>query len=108
MRAPGHPQGAFGLEQTMDALAEKLRMDVLEFMDKNDASPARRQERRIGAEKFGWAQKRRKPNSDAGPVKRGVGVAQSVWYRIVGMNSASPVRRTFATPAVALPQTRLL
>ncbi len=92
MRAPGHPQGIFGLEQTMDALAEKLGMDVLEFMDKNDSSPARRQERRIGAEKFGWAQKRRKPNSDPGPVKRGVGVAQSVWYRINNMDSACEVR----------------
>ena len=92
MRAPGHPQGAFGLDQTMDALAEKLGMDVLYLMDKNDLSPARRQERRIGAEKFGWAQKRRKPGSDPGPVKRGVGVAQAVWYRINSMDSACEVR----------------
>ncbi len=92
MRAPGHPQGTFGLDQTMDALAEKLGMDVLDFMDKNDLSPARRQERRIGAEKFGWAQKRRKPGSDPGVVKRGVGVAQGVWYRINSMDSACEVR----------------
>jgi xanthine dehydrogenase YagR molybdenum-binding subunit len=92
MRAPGHPQGVFGLEQTMDALAEKLGMDVLEFMDKNDPSPARRQERRIGAEKFGWALKRRKPGSDPGPVKHGVGVAQAVWYRINSMDSGCEVR----------------
>jgi CO/xanthine dehydrogenase Mo-binding subunit len=92
MRAPGHPQGVFGLEQTMDALAEKLRIDVLDFMDKNDASPARRQERRIGAEKFGWKEKRRKANSDPGPVKRGAGVAQAVWYRILDMSSACEVR----------------
>jgi xanthine dehydrogenase YagR molybdenum-binding subunit len=92
MRAPGHPQGVFGLEQTMDALAEKVGMDVLEFMGKNDPSPARRQERRIGAEKFGWTQKRRKPNSDPGPVKRGVGVAQAVWYRINSMDSGCEVR----------------
>jgi xanthine dehydrogenase YagR molybdenum-binding subunit len=92
MRAPGHPQGVFGLEQTIDALAEKIGMDVLEFMDKNDRSPERREERRIGAEKFGWTQKRRKPNSDAGPVKRGVGVAQAVWYRINSMDSGCEVR----------------
>lgn len=92
MRAPGHPQGVFGLEQTIDALAEKVGIDVLEFMDKNDPSEARRQERRIGAEKFGWAQKRRKPNSDSGPVKRGVGVAQAVWYRINSMDSGCEVR----------------
>lgn len=92
MRAPGHPQGVFGLEQTIDALAEKLGMDVLAFMDKNDLSPARREERRVGAEKFGWAQNRRKPASDPGPVKRGVGVAQAVWYRINSMDSACEVR----------------
>jgi len=92
MRAPGHPQGVFGLDQTMDALAEKLGIDVLDFMDKNDPSPARREERRLGAEKFGWAQKRRKPASDPGPVKRGVGVAQAVWYRINSMDSACEVR----------------
>ena len=92
MRAPGHPQGAFGLEQTIDALAEKLGIDVLAFIDKNDPSPARRQERLIGAEKFGWAQKRRKPGSDPGPVKRGVGVAQAVWYRINSMDSGCEVR----------------
>jgi len=92
MRAPGHPQGVFGLDQTMDALAEKLGMDVLDFMDKNDLSPARREERRIGAEKFGWAQKRRKAGSDPGPVKRGVGVAQAVWYRINSMDSACEIR----------------
>jgi xanthine dehydrogenase YagR molybdenum-binding subunit len=92
MRAPGHPQGAFGVEQTMDAIAEKLGIDILELMDRNDQSPARRVERRIGAEKFGWAQKRRKPGSDPGPVKRGVGVAQAVWYRINSMDSACEVR----------------
>jgi len=92
MRAPGHPQGTFGLEQTIDALAEKLGMDVFDFMDKNDPSEERRVERRIGAEKFGWAQKRRKPNSDRGPVKTGVGVAQAVWYRINNMDSACEVR----------------
>jgi len=92
MRAPGHPQGAFGLEQTMDALSEKLGIDVLDFMDRNDPSPARRLERNIGAEKFGWAQKRRKPGSDPGALKRGVGVAQAVWYRINSMDSACEVR----------------
>ena len=91
-RAPGHPQGAFALEQTIDELAEKLGMDALDFMDKIDRSPERREERRIGAEKFGWAQKRRKPNSDPGPVKRGVGVAQAVWYRINSMDSGCEVR----------------
>lgn len=93
-RAPGHPQGCFAIEQLMDELAEKLNMDPIALMDKNDQSEARREERRIGAEKFGWAQKRRKANSDQGPIKRGVGMAQSVWYRINNMDSGCEVRIT--------------
>ena len=33
-RAPGHPQGAFALEQTIDEMAEKLNMEPLEFREK--------------------------------------------------------------------------
>jgi xanthine dehydrogenase YagR molybdenum-binding subunit len=90
-RAPGHPQGCFALEQAIDEMAEKIGMDPLDFREKIDTNPQRRVERKIGREKFGWAA-RRKPNSDTGPIKRGVGVAQAVWYRIVNMNSAAEVR----------------
>jgi len=92
MRAPGHPQGVFALEQAMDELAEKLAMDPLQLRELNDKNESRRAERRIGAEKFEWSKKWRKPNSDEGPVKRGVGFAQSVWYRIINMDSACDVR----------------
>ena len=34
-RAPGHPQGAWALEQMMDALAEAIRMDPVELRLKN-------------------------------------------------------------------------
>ncbi len=91
MRAPGHPQGAFALEQAMDELAEKLGMDPLKFRDKNDEHPARREERRIGAEMCGWSQ-RHKAGADSGPVKRGLGVAQGVWYRIADNGSSAEVR----------------
>ena len=91
MRAPGHPQGAFALEQAMDELAEKLNMDPLALRDLNDENPARREERRIGAQLAGWSN--RKPaGSDSGPVKRGIGVAQGVWYRIVNQDSNAEVR----------------
>src|SRR3954453_16591882 len=40
-RAPGHPQGAFSLEQAMDELAEKLQMDPLTLREKIDPSEAR-------------------------------------------------------------------
>lgn len=91
MRAPGHPQGCFILEQTIDMLAEKLGMDPLALRDLNDENEARRVERKLGAEKFGWS-KRGKPGASAGPVKRGIGVAQSVWYRLVDMDSSAQVR----------------
>jgi xanthine dehydrogenase YagR molybdenum-binding subunit len=92
-RAPGHPQGCFALEQVVDELAEKLNLDPLALRDKIDESPARREERRIGAERIGWS-RRRGPGSDAGPVKRGIGVAQSVWYRLINLDSACEVRIT--------------
>jgi xanthine dehydrogenase YagR molybdenum-binding subunit len=91
-RAPGHPQGAFGLEQAMDALAHELGIDPLELRDRNDPHPARRQERRIGAEKIGWAEARKvKPGAQRGPLKRGVGFAQGVWYNFDGSPSAAEV-----------------
>jgi xanthine dehydrogenase YagR molybdenum-binding subunit len=91
MRAPGHPQGCFALEQSIDALAEKLGIDPLRLRDLNDSKAARREERRIGAEMIGWSA-RRKPAADKGPVKRGMGMAQSVWYRIVVPDSSCEVR----------------
>ncbi len=91
MRAPGHPQGAFALEQAIDELAFKLNMDPLELREKNDEHPARREERRIGAQLSGWSN-RHAPGADSGPVKRGIGMAQSVWYRIVNKDSGAEVR----------------
>ena len=62
-RAPGHPQGCFALEQSIDELAEKIGIDPLALRDKIDVdediggknvdSAARREERRIGAERIG-------------------------------------------------------
>ena len=92
-RAPGHPQGCFALEQVIDEVAEKLNIDPLALRDKIDSNEARRTERRLGAERVGWS-KRKAPGSDAGPVKRGLGVAQSVWYRFTDMDSSCEVRIT--------------
>jgi xanthine dehydrogenase YagR molybdenum-binding subunit len=93
MRAPGHPQGCFALEQTIDELAEKLGIDALALRDKIDEHPARREERRIGGQMSGWSG-RHQPGADLGPIKRGLGVAQSVWYRIGSMDSNAEVRIT--------------
>jgi xanthine dehydrogenase YagR molybdenum-binding subunit len=90
-RAPGHPQGCFAFEQTIDDLAAKLNMDPLTLREKIDENPARKVERQLILERTNW--RNRKPaGSDAGPVKRGMGIAQSVWYRFVNMNSSCEVR----------------
>ncbi|MHB8347323.1 MAG: xanthine dehydrogenase family protein molybdopterin-binding subunit [Acidiferrobacterales bacterium] len=91
MRGPGNTQGAFALEQSIDELAEKLALDPLVLRDRIDPSPVHREERRIGAERIGWAQ-RRAPASDPGPVKRGIGMAQSLWPANVQINAACEVR----------------
>jgi xanthine dehydrogenase YagR molybdenum-binding subunit len=97
-RAPGQVQGVFALEQSIDELAERLSMDPLALRDIIDTHPtddakARRAERRVGAEKFGWSA-RRSPGSDAGPLKRGVGVAQSQWLSVIHPPTVCEVRIT--------------
>ena len=91
MRAPGNTQGAYAMEQAVDELAEKLGIDPLVLRDRIDPSPVRREERRIGAERIGW-NRRHLPGADAGPVKHGIGVAQSFWPSNVHTNAACEVR----------------
>jgi xanthine dehydrogenase YagR molybdenum-binding subunit len=91
MRAPGNVQGAYALEQMIDELAEKLAMDPLALRDRIDPSAVRREERRAGAERFGWS-RRRAPGFDSGPVKRGIGMAQSYWGANVHTNASCEVR----------------
>ncbi|MBS1154061.1 MAG: aldehyde oxidase, partial [Myxococcaceae bacterium] len=57
-RAPGMPQGAFAMEQLVDEIAEKLKLDPLVLRDQLDVSEpaevdreARKVQRRVGAEK---------------------------------------------------------
>jgi xanthine dehydrogenase YagR molybdenum-binding subunit len=90
-RAPGHPQGCFAFEQAIDELAVKLNMDPLDFRETIDESPARKVERQIIREKTNWRD-RRPAGADTGPMKRGMGIAQSVWYRFVDMDSSCEVR----------------
>ena len=79
-RAPGHPQGAYGLEQAIDETAYKLNIDPLKFRLKNtEFDEVRQYELKRGAEKIGWTS-RAELNKNNGPVKRGIGVANSLWY----------------------------
>jgi xanthine dehydrogenase YagR molybdenum-binding subunit len=92
MRAPGHPQGAFALEQSIDELAVKLNLDPIELRDRIDEHPVRKIEREVVRESDIWKSRNPIAGADHGPVKRGVGLAQSVWYRFVSMNSSAEVR----------------
>ncbi len=91
MRAPGNVPGAFAFEQMIDELAEKLQIDPCALRDRIDPSAVRREERRIGAEGFGWS-RRRAAGSDSGTVKRGIGMAQSIWGANVQTNASCEVR----------------
>ncbi|HXJ02034.1 MAG TPA: xanthine dehydrogenase family protein molybdopterin-binding subunit [Micropepsaceae bacterium] len=90
MRGPGNTPGAWGMEQAIDELAERLFIDPLVLRDRIDPSPVRREERRIGAERIGW-HRRHAPGADPEPVKRGLGVAQSLWGANVHLESACEV-----------------
>jgi CO/xanthine dehydrogenase Mo-binding subunit len=93
-RAPGHPQGAWALEQMMDALAEAIKIDPVELRLRNipsysQARPGNppytttglRECLVEGAKIFNWQETRKKaaePRSD-GHVRRGVGMASALW-----------------------------
>ena len=90
-RAPGAVQGIFGLEQMMDEIAESIDMDPLKLRDKADPSRVRKAARKMGAERFDWS--RRKPKaSDNGPIKKGIGMAQSSWWRVYNYNATVEVK----------------
>src|SRR5208283_3091257 len=91
MRAPGAVPGAWAVEQAVDELAERLAIDPLALRDRIDPSPVRREERRVGAQRIGWSG-RHAPGADRGPVKRGIGVAQSLWMSNVQTNASCEVR----------------
>jgi CO/xanthine dehydrogenase Mo-binding subunit len=89
-RAPGFPQGAWALEQVMDALAQRLGLDPLAIRLKNVPKVSQRRGGvpyfstglaeclREGAQAFGWDEARRRP-AGHGPLVRGVGVAAGMW-----------------------------
>ena len=105
MRAPGFPQCSWALEQMMDALAEKIGMDPVEFRLKNVAAASQARGKAYtstglkqcltqGAAAFDWRSSREKPRGD-GAIRRGVGMAAAMWgYE--GQPVAAIVVRLFA------------
>ena len=94
MRAPGHTQGAFGLEGAMDELAAALDMDPLELRRRNYStknlgdtgmpysSKGLDKCYELGAKAIGWERRNRRPGEGGGtgPLRRGIGVATSIWF----------------------------
>src|SRR5271166_6256134 len=91
MRGPGNTPGAWGMEMAIDELAQRLGIDPLALRERIDPSPVRREERRVGAEKIGWS-RRHAPGADSGSIKRGIGMAQSLWGANVQTASFIEVR----------------
>ena len=91
MRAPGAVSGMFALESAMDELAYALKVDPLElrlinYADVDPAtgkpwsSKALRECYRLGAEKFGWKDRKFEPRSMRdGRLLVGWGMATGVW-----------------------------
>ena len=92
MRAPGEAPGLMALEIAMDEMAEKLKVDPIEFRVINDTKvdPEKRERRysqrqliecmRMGAEKFGWSARKAAP----GQVRDGrwlVGIGMAAAFR---------------------------
>ncbi len=106
-RAPGHPQGAWALEQMMDALAAAIGMDPVELRLKNIPKVSQGRggqpytstslDRCLteGAAAFGWSQARRRAKAD-GPLRRGVGMAAGMWVAGGGGPPSTIVVKLFA------------
>jgi xanthine dehydrogenase YagR molybdenum-binding subunit len=83
MRAPGHPQGCFITEMLMDELADRVKMDPIEFRIRNLPPQAPnamwREYFKVGAAKFGWDKRHPTGDPTPGPIKRGMGCAANRW-----------------------------
>ena len=83
MRAPGHPQGCFLTEILMDELADRVKMDPVEFRIKNlpDRAPNAMWGEYFtrGAKAFGWDKRHATGDSTPGPIKTGFGCAANQW-----------------------------
>lgn len=83
MRAPGHPQGCFLTEIMMDELADRVKMDPVEFRIKNlppaAANAAWAEYFRIGAREFGWDKRHATGDPTPGPIKTGFGTSAHRW-----------------------------
>jgi len=117
-RAPGHPQGAWALEQMIDALAEAIKTDPVELRLKN--IPLYSQARqgnppytstglkdclKEGAKAFGWKEALKKAsevNARGGSLRRGVGMASGLWVAGGGGPPSTILIKLFSDGSVNL------
>jgi xanthine dehydrogenase YagR molybdenum-binding subunit len=92
LRAPGHSQGAYGIESAVDEIADKLGLDPLEVRKKNEASPVRMAQYDLGAKEIGWERRNKKAGDAPGPRKRGIGMANGNWYVFASEDSNAQIR----------------
>lgn len=110
-RAPGHPQGAWALEQMMDALAKAIDMDPVELRLKNIPTVSQAREGNppytttglkecleTGARVFDWKNSRsgKTDEKDQGNIRRGVGMASCLWVVGGGRPPSSIVLKLFS------------
>jgi xanthine dehydrogenase YagR molybdenum-binding subunit len=112
MRAPGAVSGMFALECAMDELAYALKMDPLELRLVNYAetdpesgkpfsSKALRECYQLGAERFGWKERKFEPRSMRdGRLLVGWGTATGVWGAMQMPASATVTLRADGTAYV--------
>jgi xanthine dehydrogenase YagR molybdenum-binding subunit len=110
-RAPGHPQCSWALEQMLDALAEAIGMDPVALRLKNVPAVSQAREGNPpytttglkqcleeGARRFGWEEARHNlgPAGRRGHIRRGVGMAASVWFVGGGRPPATVILKLFS------------
>ncbi|MDM7922485.1 MAG: xanthine dehydrogenase family protein molybdopterin-binding subunit, partial [Pyrinomonadaceae bacterium] len=100
MRAPGTVSGAFALESALDELSYKLKIDPLELRlinyaekDPDSGKPFSSKELRecyrLGAERFGWKDRKPEPRSmREGNLLVGWGLATGTWGAFLAPASA--------------------
>jgi xanthine dehydrogenase YagR molybdenum-binding subunit len=112
-RAPGHPQGAWALEQMMDELAEAIKMDPIDLRLHNVPSVSQARGDRPytttglepcmveGAKAFGWHAARTAP-AQTGHIKRGVGMGACLWIAGGGGPPSTVIVKLFSDGSVNL------
>jgi len=116
-RAPGHPQGAWALEQMMDSLAQAVGMDPVELRLKNIPATSQGREGNPpftttglkecivqGAKAFRWDERKKEIEaaSAKGPLRRGVGMAACLWIAGGGGPPSTVIVKVFSDGSVNL------